>query len=108
MTQNDDIYNAASVQQPEKRREPLGEIFTRHFLLLATINLCMFFGFQMLNIGLPVYMAQLGPINTCSPMVIFTSGLISNHFLNSSFRVAFMISSLIFGKELCNSMMMLL
>ena len=60
MTQNDDIYNAASVQQPEKRREPLGEIFTRHFLLLATINLCMFFGFQMLNIGLPVYMAQLG------------------------------------------------
>ena len=60
MTQNDDIYNAASAQQPEKRREPLGEIFTRHFLLLATINLCMFFGFQMLNIGLPVYMAQLG------------------------------------------------
>ena len=60
MTQNDDIYNAASAQQPEKRREPLGEIFTRHFLLLATVNLCMFFGFQMLNIGLPVYMAQLG------------------------------------------------
>jgi MFS family permease len=43
-----------------KTRAPLGEIFTRHFLLLATINLCMFFGFQMLNIGLPVYMAQLG------------------------------------------------
>ena len=39
MTQNDDIYNAASAQQPEKRREPLGEIFTRHFLLLATSSL---------------------------------------------------------------------
>ena len=42
------------------RRESLGEIFTRDFLILATINLSMFFGFQMLNIGLPVYMAQLG------------------------------------------------
>ena len=39
---------------------PLREIFTRDFLMLATINLSMFFGFQMLNIGLPVYMAQLG------------------------------------------------
>ena len=38
---------------------PLREIFTRDFLMLATINLSMFFGFQMLNIGLPVYMAQL-------------------------------------------------
>ena len=42
-----------------KQREPLGEIFTRDFLMLATINLCMFFGFQVLNVGLPVYMAQL-------------------------------------------------
>lgn len=42
------------------RRESLGEIFTRDFLILATINLSMFFGFQMLNIGLPVYMDQLG------------------------------------------------
>ena len=39
---------------------PLREIFTRDFLMLSTINLSMFFGFQMLNIGLPVYMAQLG------------------------------------------------
>lgn len=44
------------------RREPgsLSEIFTRDFLLLATINLAMFFGFQMTNVGLPVYVAQLG------------------------------------------------
>ena len=42
------------------RRESLGEIFTRDFLILSTINLSMFFGFQMLNVGLPVYMAQLG------------------------------------------------
>ena len=60
MTENDDIRNANPAQQPASGRAPLGEIFTRHFLLLATINLCMFFGFQMLNIGLPVYMAQLG------------------------------------------------
>ena len=38
----------------------LGEIFTRDFLLLATINLSAFFGFQMVNIGLPLYMDQLG------------------------------------------------
>ena len=36
------------------------EIFTCDFLLLATINLAMFFGFQMTNVGLPVYVAQLG------------------------------------------------
>ena len=60
MTQNNDNPNANSTQQPASSHAPLGEIFTRHFLLLATINLCMFFGFQMLNIGLPVYMAQLG------------------------------------------------
>lgn len=44
----------------EAQKESLGEIFTRDFLMIATINLCMFFGFQMLNVGLPVYMAQLG------------------------------------------------
>ena len=44
----------------DARRESLGEIFTRDFLILSTINLSMFFGFQMLNIGLPVYMDQLG------------------------------------------------
>ena len=38
----------------------LGEIFTRDFLLIATINLAAFFGFQMVNIGLPLYMDQLG------------------------------------------------
>lgn len=38
----------------------LREIFTRDFLLLATVNLAMFFGFQMTNVGLPVYVAQLG------------------------------------------------
>ena len=42
------------------QRESLGEIFTRDFLLLATINLCLFIGFQMLNVGIPVYLAQLG------------------------------------------------
>ncbi|MBR3258889.1 MAG: MFS transporter [Eggerthellaceae bacterium] len=43
-----------------KPREPLGEIFTRDFLLIATINLAMFFAFQMTTIGLPVYVASLG------------------------------------------------
>lgn len=38
----------------------LGEIFTRDFLILSTINLAVFFGFQMLNVGLPMYVAQLG------------------------------------------------
>mgnify|MGYP002625929429 CR=1 FL=1 len=38
----------------------LSEIFTRDFLLLATINLTLFFGFQMTNVGLPVYVTQLG------------------------------------------------
>ena len=37
-----------------------GEIFTRDFLLIATINLAAFFGFQMVNVGLPLYMDQLG------------------------------------------------
>ena len=37
-----------------------GEMFTRDFLLLATINLAAFFGFQMVNVGLPLYMSQLG------------------------------------------------
>ena len=43
-----------------RHRSSLGEVFTRDFVILATINLCMFFGFQMLNVGLPVYMDQLG------------------------------------------------
>jgi len=43
-----------------KESASLREIFTRDFLLLATINLAMFFGFQMTNVGLPVYVAQLG------------------------------------------------
>ena len=42
------------------RRQSLGEIFTRDFLILSTINLSVFFGFQMLNVGLPIYMDQLG------------------------------------------------
>ena len=42
------------------RRASLGEIFTRNFLILSTINLAVFFGFQMLNVGLPVYLDQLG------------------------------------------------
>lgn len=44
----------------DAQRESLGEIFTRDFLMISTVNLCMFFGFQMLNVGLPVYIAQLG------------------------------------------------
>ena len=36
------------------------EIFTRDFIVLATINLALFFGFQMITIGMPVYVAQLG------------------------------------------------
>ena len=42
------------------KSDSLHEIFTRDFLLLATVNLAMFFGFQMTNVGLPVYVAQLG------------------------------------------------
>ena len=43
-----------------KQRSSLGEIFTRDFVILAIINLSMFFGFQMTTVGIPVYMAQLG------------------------------------------------
>ena len=43
-----------------KEGKSLGEIFTRDFIIIATINLAMFFGFQMTNVGIPVYMAQLG------------------------------------------------
>ena len=42
------------------QRRHTREIFTREFLALATINLAMFFGFQMITVGLPVYVAQLG------------------------------------------------
>ena len=46
--------------EQKSRQSSLGEIFTRDFVILATINLSMFFGFQMTNVGIPVYMAQLG------------------------------------------------
>jgi len=46
--------------EPKTQRSSLGEIFTRDFVILATIYLAMFFGFQMTNVGIPVYMAQLG------------------------------------------------
>lgn len=45
---------------PPKKTRHAREIFTREFLALATINLAMFFGFQMITVGLPVYVAQLG------------------------------------------------
>ena len=48
------------MENEQKQRAPLGEVLTRDFLILATVNLCMFFGFQMLNTGLPVYLDQLG------------------------------------------------
>ena len=60
MTKMEEISTQAGKQSPKPHRESLGEIFTRDFLMLSTINLSMFFGFQMLNIGLPIYMAQLG------------------------------------------------
>ena len=43
-----------------ERTGSLKEIFTRDFLLISTINLALFFGFQMTNVGLPVYVVQLG------------------------------------------------
>ena len=49
------------------------EIFTRDFVVLATINLALFFGFQMVTIGMPVYVAQLGADS-------FTVGLITSIF----------------------------
>ena len=49
------------------------EIFTRDFVVLATINLALFFGFQVVNIGMPVYVAQLGADS-------FTVGLIASVF----------------------------
>ena len=60
MTETKELSAQAGRQSPEPQKESLGEIFTRDFLMLSTINLSMFFGFQMLNIGLPIYMAQLG------------------------------------------------
>ena len=60
MTESTEKLTSGSQRNSAPKREPLGEIFTRDFLILSTINLTMFFGFQMLNIGLPVYMAQLG------------------------------------------------
>ena len=36
------------------------EIFTRDFVVLATVNLALFFGFQMITVGMPVYVDQLG------------------------------------------------
>lgn len=50
------MTNAAPISGKRHTRE----IFTREFLALATINLAMFFGFQMITVGLPVYVAQLG------------------------------------------------
>lgn len=41
-------------------RGSVRELFTRDFLLIATINFAMFFAFQMTTIGIPVYMASLG------------------------------------------------
>ena len=47
-----------SHQQAQKQRAR--DLFTRHFLVIAIINLAIFFGFQMVNVGLPVYVAALG------------------------------------------------
>ena len=49
------------------------EIFTRDFVVLSTINLAVFFGFQMINVGLPIYVAQLGAD-------AFTVGIIASIF----------------------------
>lgn len=49
------------------------EIFTRDFLVLATINLALFFGFQMVTVGMPVYVDQLGAD-------AFTVGIITSIF----------------------------
>ena len=49
------------------------EIFTRDFVVLATINLALFFGFQMVTIGMPVYVAQLGADS-------FTVGVVTSIF----------------------------
>ena len=49
------------------------EIFTRDFVVLATINLALFFGFQMVNLGMPIYAAQLGADS-------FTVGIIASIF----------------------------
>ena len=55
-------------------RQSLGEIFTRDFLLLATINLALFFGFQMTNVGLPVYVPSgLSIFKSTDPSVLAMS-----------------------------------
>ena len=47
------ITKADKAQEVEK-------LFTRDFLLVSTMNLAIFFSYQMLNVGMPVYVAQLG------------------------------------------------
>ena len=49
------------------------EIFTHDFIVLATINLAMFFGFQMVTVGMPVYVSQLGADS-------FTVGIVTSIF----------------------------
>ena len=49
------------------------EIFTRDFVVLATVNLALFFGFQMITVGMPVYVDQLGAD-------AFTVGIITSIF----------------------------
>ena len=49
------------------------EIFTRDFIVLATINLALFFGFQMVTVGMPVYVSQLGADS-------FTVGIVTSIF----------------------------
>ena len=48
-------------------------IFTRDFVVLATVNLALFFGFQMITVGMPVYVDQLGAD-------AFTVGIITSIF----------------------------
>ncbi|MDO4400925.1 MAG: MFS transporter [Coriobacteriia bacterium] len=52
---------------------PKNEIFTRDFVVLATVNLALFFGFQMITVGMPVYVDQLGAD-------AFTVGIITSIF----------------------------
>lgn len=35
-------------------------LFTKEFILVGIVNFAIFFGFQMLTVGMPVYIAQLG------------------------------------------------
>ena len=49
-----------AAQTADTNLMPEPKLFTKDFIFISAINLCLFFGFQMTLYGMPLYIAELG------------------------------------------------